>query len=76
MRLDDEHSELGMVLNRRNTADGDPARDAKLVSLRADLVAVQQKVLAAHMSVANLVDAVQGLETAIADVDFERERLL
>jgi hypothetical protein len=49
-------------------------RDAALITLRAELVAVQQKVLAVHGSVANLIDAVVGMETAIADVDFERER--
>ena len=50
------------------------ARDAALLALRAELVAVQAKVLAAHRRVANLIDAVQAMETAIADVDFEMER--
>ena len=63
-------NELGFV--RKSSADDD--RDAALLALRAELVAVQAKVLAAHRRVANLIDAVQAMETAIADVDFERER--
>ena len=63
-------NEIGLV--RQGSADDD--RDAALLALRADLVAVQAKVLAAHRRVANLIDAVQAMETAIADVDFEMER--
>ena len=48
-------------------------RDAALVALRAELVAVQLKVMAVHRTHANLIDALDGVEAAIADVDFERE---
>jgi len=50
------------------------ARDAKLDALRADLVATLAKVQAVHDSGINLVDALYGLELAIGDVDFEKER--
>lgn len=54
---------------------GNTERDAALDALRAKLVAVQRDVLAVHRTYANLCDAVVGIETAIADVDFEKERV-
>lgn len=62
-------NELGFVRQRDDGAE----RDAKLARVREALLAAQAVVLDVHRSI-NLIDAVQGLETAIADVDFERER--
>ena len=50
------------------------ARDAALLALRADLVAVQAKVLAAHRRVANLCDVVDDMQRAIEALDSEMER--
>lgn len=50
-------------------------RDAALERVRVALEAAQHLVLGTHgMFNINLLDAKQGLETALADVEFERER--
>lgn len=50
-------------------------RDAALERVRVALIAAQQVVCAVHRTQGiNLIDAVQAMETALADVDFERER--
>lgn len=50
-------------------------RDAALERVRVALIAAQQVVCAVHRTQGiNLIDAVQAMETALADVEFERER--
>lgn len=58
----------------RQSDDSD--KRAALARARAALKEAQAVVLSIHRTMdINLVDAVSGLETALADVDFEEERL-
>lgn len=62
--------EIGCV---RQRDDGEERR-ADLDRARQALLAAQVVVLEVHRKI-NLIDAVQAMETALADVEFEEERI-